>query len=123
MNLSPEFWLQVAIYLIGGASAVVAVAFRIGQIEARFATKQDLLDKVRERNDKIDRVYARFDEFKKIANTDYVRRDMCAQVHTTSTAEMKRIDEEYKQYRHEMRNQVQQIFDKIDQLKELIQKK
>lgn len=115
MNLIPEFWLQVAIYLIGGASAVVAVAFRIGQIEARFATKQDLLDKVRERNDKIDRVYERF--------TDYVRRDMCAQVHTTSTAEMKRIDEEYKQYRHEMRNQVQQIFDKIDQLKELIQKK
>lgn len=132
INLTPEFWLQTAVYLIGGSTAVIAVAFRIGRMEANFATKaqlqekadehmhmatkDELKEKVADRNTMIDRVYSRFDEHKRECVESYVRKEMCGQLHVSTKEEMKRVDEEYKAFRHEIRNTMQQIFDKLDEI-------
>lgn len=123
MNFSHEFWVQIAVYVIGGLVFVAINSFKLGQLEAKLATKEELRDKVRERNEVINRVYERFDDFKRISNEEFVRKDMCGQLHITSRDEIKRIDDDYKAFRHEIRNTLQQIFDKIDQLKELFAKK
>lgn len=114
-----EGWIHLAVY---GGSLLVFVAINAYKF-AQLATKEELREKEKTRNQMIDRVYERFDEHKRDCQSLYVRRDMCTQLHDSSKDEMARIDEEYKDFRHEIRNQVQQIFDKIDQLKELVQKK
>ena len=128
--MSHEFWIQLGIWIIGVLVFIAVNSFKIGQLEAKLATKDELKAKERERNSMIDRVYERFDEFKRLANEQFVRQDMCGQLHMTSKDELKRIDEEYKDFRHDIRCSVQKIYDeigfqnkKIDELKELILKK
>jgi len=115
-----EFWLSILIYIVTGISAVVTVAFKVGTLKGEFATKEELKDKVRERNEKIDRVYERLDEVKEAGHREFVRKDICSQLHIASKEEMRKMDEDYKSFRHEIRNTVQQIFDKIDELRALI---
>jgi hypothetical protein len=117
VNLTPEFWLQTAVYLIGGACAVVAVAFRIGRMEARFATKSDLEKAQSEGNEKRARIYTRFDEYKTHLENNFVRRDMCGQMHISNKDELARIDKQYTDFRHEIRNQIQMLVDKFDELR------
>lgn len=126
MNFSNEFWVNLIAYFATGIGAVITVTWKISTL----ATKDELREKVKERNNQIDRVYERFDEFKKTASNDFVRKDMCGQLHATNKDELKRIDQEYKDFRHDIRNTVQKIYDeigfqnkKIDELKELILKK
>jgi uncharacterized coiled-coil DUF342 family protein len=114
--LSPEFWLQTAVYIIGGASAVVAIAYRIAKIEAGFATKEELAKQITERDEKIAKVYKRFDEYKNFTESTLVRKDMCSQMHVQSRDEIKRLDEDAKNFRHDIRSTVQAIYLKIDEL-------
>lgn len=120
MNFSHEFYIQCLVYIIGGIVFIAINSFKLGQMEARLATKEELKDKVKERDGKIDRVYQRFDEHKQYSENTFVRKDMCAQLHIASKDELKKLDDDYKGFRHEMRNQVQQIFDKIEQQNEKI---
>jgi len=120
MNLSHDFWFNLIAYLVTGCCAIIVVAFRIGQMEAKLATKDELREKVKERNEQINRVYERFDDFKRIVNQEMVRKDMCGTLHVNTKDELKKLDEDYKNFRHEIRNQIQMLVDKIDQLKELI---
>ena len=115
-QLSLEFWLQTGVYLIGGTCAVIAVAYRIGVVESKFATKTDLTEKVQERNEKLDRIIG-------WVNNDFVRKDMCCQMHSQSRDDLKRIDDDTKAFRNEIRNTVQKIFDTIDELRRLITEK
>jgi len=108
-----SFWLQVAIWVIGVGVFIAANAYKFGQLEAKLATKEDVKGKV-------DRIYERFDVHKKVMEENFVRKDMCGQLHVSAKDEMKRIDEEYKTFRHEIRNQFQQILDKIDELQRRI---
>jgi uncharacterized coiled-coil DUF342 family protein len=120
MQLSHEFWIQIGVYVIGGIVFVAINAFKLGQLRADLATKEELREKVRERNAQIDRVYERFDEYKKHSENMMVRKDMCGQLHLNTKDEIKKLDDDYKAFRHEIRNTVQQIFDKIDELRMLI---
>jgi hypothetical protein len=116
MNLSPDFLINLSAYVLTGLGAVIAVTWRISSITAKLATKEELKDKVKERDKIIDRVYERFDEFKKCANDGFVRKDMCGQLHISTKSELDRMDKDYKDFRHEIRNTVQMIFDKIDEI-------
>lgn len=120
MNFSHEFWIQIIVYVVGGFVFVAINAFRVGQMEARLATKEELTLKVKERDAKIDRVYVRFDEHKRNADEHFVRRDMCGQLHSTAKEEVRKIEEDNKAFRHEIRTQVQKIFDKLDELRNMI---
>jgi hypothetical protein len=113
--------IQIIIWLIGVLVFIFVNAFKIGQLEAKLATKDQLNEKVKERNQAIDRVYERFDEFKNHTEETFVRRDMCGQLHLNTKDEITKLDNDYKAFRHEIRNQIQMLVDKIDQLKELIQ--
>jgi uncharacterized coiled-coil DUF342 family protein len=104
-----SFWLQVAIWVIGVGIFIAANAYKFGQIEAKLASKEEVKNKT-------DRIYERFDVHKKLMEDNFVRRDMCGQMHLTAKDEVKRIDDEYKNFRHEIRNQFQQIMDKMDEL-------
>lgn len=121
MPLSHEFWIQIFVYIVSLVVFVAVNSFKIGQLKAELATKDQLSDKVKERNHLIDRVYERFDQFKGEVHDQFVRKDMCGQMHIQSKDELKRIDDEYKEFRHAIRNQIQMLVDKIDQLKEMIQ--
>lgn len=112
MGFSHEFWINLAAYMTTGLIAIITVTWKISLL----ATKEELKEKVKERNDQINRVYERFDEFKKSSNADFVRKDMCGQLHMSTKDELMRIDKDYKDFRHEIRNTVQMIFDKIDEI-------
>lgn len=116
MGFSHEFWINLAAYLLTGLTAIITVTWKISQL----ATKEELREKVKERNDQINRVYERFDVHKKHTDENFVRKDMCGQLHLTTKDELGRLDKDYKDFRHEIRNTVQQIFDKIDELRQLI---
>ena len=125
-----HFWIQILVYVVGMLVFIAINAYRFGHLESRLATKSELAEKVRDRNSMIERVYERFDEYKLLTNNDFVRKDMCVLSHSSSKEELKRIDEEYKAFRHEIRNTVQKIYDeighsnsKIDDLKELLLKR
>lgn len=109
MTFNIEFWFQVLIWVVGVGIFISANAYKFGQLEQRLATKEDVKSKV-------DRIYERFDVHKKLMEEQFVRKDMCGQMHLTAKDEVKRIDEEYKNFRHEIRSQFQQILDKIDEL-------
>lgn len=113
MNLSHEFWIQIICNVIGLVVFVAVNAFKIGQLESKLATKEEVKGKV-------DRIYDRFDEFKSHSENHFVRKDMCGQLHVTTKEEVRKLDDDYKTFRHEIRNQMQQIFDKIDELRTLI---
>lgn len=123
MNFSDEFWFQIATYIVGGFVFVAINAFKIGQLEAKLATKEELREKVKERNCQIDRVYERFDEYKRHIEEVSVRKDMCGQLHLMTKEDIKKLDEDYKGFRHEIRNQIQMLVDKIDDLRKLIVEK
>ena len=123
MNFSHEFWLQIGVYVIGGVVFVAINAYRVGLLEARLATKEELREKVKERDGIVCRVYERFDEHKRECNENFVRKDMCGQLHISSRDELARLDKDYKDFRHEIRNQFQQILDKIDELNRRINEK
>lgn len=118
MPLSHEFWIQIFVYVIGGLVFVAINSFKIGQLEAKLATKLELAEKCKERNLMIDRVYQRFDDFKRLTNDEFVRKDMCGQLHSTSVEFVKRIDEDYKAFRHEIRNSIQKLSDDVGFLRE-----
>lgn len=123
IHLSPEFWLQSAVSIIGGVCAVIAVAYRIGLLEAKYSTKVELKEKVQERQTQVEKIYQRMSD-------EYVRKDMCGQLHVSTKEEVKRVDDDNKTFRHEIRNTVQKIFDtievqneKIGELKDLFLKR
>lgn len=96
----------------------------------KLATKDELKDKVKERNEKIDSVFRaldkRHDEYISPL-TGFVRRDISDSWHAQTKEELIKHDTEYKEFRHEIRNQNQKLFDlmdgmnvRINELKELI---
>jgi len=100
----------------------------------KLATKEELKDKVKERNDKINVVYKRIDDLKKDCSETFVRKDISEQNRLHTHDEILKLDSDAKTFRHEMLNIVQKISlnqeaikdelrDKFSELKELILKK
>jgi len=122
-----EHWISILGYIVGGIVFVTINAYKLGQLEARLVTKEELKEKVEDRNNKLETVYRRFDDFKQFSNDTYVRKDMCGQMHIVQKEDIKRIDEEYRIFRNDIRVQIQGIMlkfelmnEKIDELKDMI---
>lgn len=103
MNFTHEFWIQIMVYVVGGIVFIAVNAYKVGLLESRLATKVELKEKENTRNLMIDRVYQRFDEHKKECSDSYVRRDMCGQLHLTTKDDIKKLDDDAKNFRHEIR--------------------
>jgi hypothetical protein len=115
-----HFWLQLAIYVIGGVSGVVILAFKIGTLETKFVTKVTVEKCIADHE-------CRYEGFKKFCHESFVRRDLCDQMHKYNKDEIEKVEERNHDFRIEIRNVVQKIYDrmdfqseKIDELKELI---
>ena len=128
--MNAQFWIQL---IVAAGSLIVfltTLAFYVGKARGEFATKMELKEKVRERDEKIQSVYARIDEHKRDCTDTYVRKDLCGQMHTQNKEEIRRIEDDNKTSRHELLNIIQKINltlelynDKFAELKELILKK
>ena len=106
------------VYVIGGIVFVAINAYKVGLLESRLATKSELKEKETTRNLMIDRVYQRFDEHKKECSDSYVRRDMCGQLHLTTKDDIKKLDEESKNFRHEIRTALMTLQLSFDNFKQ-----
>lgn len=121
--LTPEFWLQTGIYIVGGTSAVAAVAFRIGQMEQKFATKAELEKSHVDCETKRQRIYQRFDEYKSFTEAMFVRKDMCGQLHLSTKDEMRKMDDNFKLLRSELLEAIQRLSDKVEALTKITKDK
>ena len=109
MNLSHE-WLQtgvlVATFVISGIAAVVTVVWNVGrqirELEEKYDAKLNLLSK--ELDDKRARIYERFDQYKAKTECEFVRREMCLQSHAGIHDEYQRMDKQFTDFRHDMRD-------------------
>ena len=105
MSLSPELIVQLIAYL------VIVVVFSM-----KLATKNELKEKVKERNEKIEGMGRSLDRFRDDSDRIYVRKDMCGSWHQQTKDELGKLDQDYKDFRHDIRNSTQKIFDLIDAL-------
>lgn len=117
-SLSPEFWLSVAIYIITGICAVVSVAYQIGKIRGDYVTKDQMSEAVTKRNGQIEKVYTRFDDHKTFIESTFVRKDICCEMHRQTKEELKRIDDDAKLFRHDIRNAITAVTCNIAELKD-----
>lgn len=116
MSLEAKDIIQLIAYL------VMIVVFVM-----KLATKDELKEKVRERNEKFESVFKAVDRHRSCCDETFVRKDMCGSWHQQTKDEVTKLDNDYKDFRHEIRNNTQKIFDLIDvqnirinELKELI---
>jgi len=106
INWIPVF-IQMTVFLVSGVSAVIAVVWNLAKWKEQLQ---------RDSGEKIQRVYARLDEYKNFTENTFVRKDMCGQMHTSTAsavAEMK----------GEMKIEIKHLADEIDNLKTLILKR
>lgn len=88
-----QFWMGVLVLLAG----VIGGAIRIGYVVASLIadTKREfnalLTLKEAEFDSKVGRVYERFDGYKSTCDTTFMRKDMCAQIHDSSTKSFNEI--------------------------------
>lgn len=95
-----EFWVQLVVYIV----SVVA-----------FLNKLATKDEVKE---KIGTVYKRLDDVKIIGESTFVRKDICCEMHRQTKEDIKRMEEDFKTFRHDTRNVQTAILCKIDELRE-----
>jgi hypothetical protein len=116
MNLEFKDLIQLTAYLV----MIVVFAMKL-------ATKDELKDKVKERNEKFDAVFRSLDRHRADCNEVFVRKDMCGSWHQQTKDEIDKLDQDYKDFRHEIRNNFQKLLDlndatneRINELKELV---
>ena len=115
--MNEQFWINVVVYGVTLLLASLRFGFLVGRIESNCATKAELKDKVKERDEKIATVYSRIDEHRRDCVETYVRRDMCGQMHQYTKDEVAKISEEHKEFRHEIAATNTKIFLILDTLK------
>jgi hypothetical protein len=114
--MSEQLWIQIIIY--GGTLLIASLrfGFLVGRIENNCATKQDLKDKVKERDEKINLVFRRVDEHKGDCDKTYVRKDIAEREDQHRKEEISRLDTDAKNFRHEMMGTVSKIYMTLDAL-------
>lgn len=101
-QFTAEFWIQLIFYMIATVTFL-----------NKLATKSEV-------KEKISSTYKRLDDIKNYGEITFVRKDICCEMHKQSKDEIKRIDEDAKNFRHDIRNSVQAIFCKFDDVKDQI---
>ena len=96
----------------------------------KLATKDELKEKVKERNERFDTVFKVIDSHKVDCNTLFIRKDIQEREDSYRKEEIAKVREEGKEFRHETMNTVAKIFLTMDamsktivELRELILKK
>ena len=114
MTLTAEwssFAMQFIIFVCAGIAAIVRVSFIVSGFKEE--VKKEIADeiaKVRaETSAKVGRAYERLDEYKKLSDDTFVRRDMCGLLHQGTAEAIKSLKE-----------QVEELGEKVDDLKDLI---
>jgi hypothetical protein len=126
--VSENLWIQIIVYAITILIASLRFGFLVGKLEASCVTKQELKDKVYERDEKIKGVYHALDTHRNDCKSEYVRKDMCSQMHSFEKEERERIDKVNMDSRHDLNNKMATLalkndllFEKIAELKGLVE--
>lgn len=82
----------------------------------RVSVEEKLTDKVKERNEKIEGVGKSLDKFKEEAYKNFVLEKVCCQMHLQNKEEIARIEKDNKEARHELRDMIQNMNLKLDNI-------
>lgn len=106
-----QFWMGVAAlivaWLCAGVGAVWTLVNKLSEIQNQWG--QQLNSAIEERDRKISRVYERLDEEMAKLDLKVVRKDLCNHMHESTVKMVSSLDEDYKNFRHEIRNAIQKI--------------
>jgi len=87
---------------------------------AKLATKDELKEKVKERNEKIETVFKSLDIHRVDCNSIFLRKDVADETKQHHRAEIERIEKVNADFRHEINGKLATINLKMDELKDLI---
>lgn len=114
--MNQETIVLIISYIIGGFVFVGINAFVVGRYVSGLATKEELKEKVKERD-------AKLKEQGDWVNRDFVRKDICQQAHHFMDREAARKDEEGKAFRNEVKESFHQLQKQLEALFERLPKK
>jgi uncharacterized protein Yka (UPF0111/DUF47 family) len=80
--------LSILFYLAGIIAAVARISYKLGKHEEKISEKLDeALKKHKDEVDhKISRIYSRFDEYKTLFESNFVRKEMCDVLHKNTAS-------------------------------------
>lgn len=114
-----QFWIGIIVLLCGGLGSAFAVGWNLSQkINAiRVEWQTDLKTKVKERDDKIQRVYERLDQHKRDVESKMDARFVCTQVcdakHSETARNVEKLERRMEAFEKEMRGYVIEIKEAI----------